>query len=1176
MGTGDILDALGDLGTQAAADRVSSAITGSGVAAGTTWTVRAGVDLRGEGNLVIQPDWSLPMSVDAASGAVQPGGMALSVRVGGDLTVRSGLSSGFATRPAGDGAPVWAPTSGSAGSVRLQAGGTLTLGKLEDASSFAPPDVVVRASNGRLDLSAGEDLRFAHGRVAVVSTGLPVQPAGQDDPNLLGAFLGYVPTPDGVLSPFLQGGAMVALRAGRDIIGVAPANGAAVLPSSWAWRGSDGTQSLWWSRLDLFTGGVASFGGGDVTVRAGGSVSDLQAAAADSGWVRGDGSAGSSSTRFGGGSVDVSAGADVLGGSLWSTGSALALQAGGRIGAAAGGRAPDLVFQDTQAHVAARQELSINRLQSFGLVAPSTDNAAGEVALLGLDGGASLFLASTAGDVQLSGVGQTGRQDEVSSLAWGGFGAALPAWTRLVVPQGSLTLGGRLVQRGGVDGMLHLLARDTLTLAGLSVLAGGADPQPAALDPVLAVERDGLSLLSIPIDGDSSRRGLDAGERDPVQLSSATDDVRLLGVVQTARPVRLVAGRDLAIEGAAQVIVQHQGQRLDGAEPQPVSELSLLQAGRDITAAGASSALAGFTVAGPGDLVMLAGRDIDLGASRGVQAVGNQRNSTLLPQQGADLTLVAGLRFDGQDLQSAVAGTFALTGVQALTDAPGTVYAWLAGSGTAADFDALPLAQRLQAVQTLAEDKHAQRLAQWLRSALAFGMTGAKAESAAAAARNSLASDALAQALTASLGDATAADRPARLVQALAREDVRARLDLSNWLRAELAASLNADNAQLTLAALETPLQEAAVGGLLALALAAAPPAQQDDFLQAQWAAAADNAQDAAAQALLANGQGLSAYLARVAGVQAQGLAALQALRALPPERQLPWLAQVLRADLAAAGRRASEVGAGTAFDAAYAPAYQALDALFPLASRGAGDAADAGDIVTPTSQIRTAQRGSITLLAPTGGVNAGALVPGAVTRRADELGIVTVAGGGIFSAVRDNFEVNQSRVFTLAAGDILLWASDGNVDAGRGAKTVTGAPAPVLRLDEDGNLVLDTSGSFSGSGIAALDANSQVGLFAPRGEVNAGEAGISAAGNLTIGAARVVGADNIAVGGETNAPIGGDLGGGTASLASLGQSAAAATAAATEREDDEDERKKRQRRRNLFLDFLGFGSGND
>ena len=27
---------------------------------------------------------------------------------------------------------------------------------------------------------------------------------------------------------------------------------------------------------------------------------------------------------------------------------------------------------------------------------------------------------------------------------------------------------------------------------------------------------------------------------------------------------------------------------------------------------------------------------------------------------------------------------------------------------------------------------------------------------------------------------------------------------------------------------------------------------------------------------------------------------------------------------------------------------------------------------------------------------------------------------------------------------------------------------------------------------------------------------------------------------------------------------------------DDEDERKKRQRRRNLFLDFLGFGSGND
>jgi hypothetical protein len=94
---------------------------------------------------------------------------------------------------------------------------------------------------------------------------------------------------------------------------------------------------------------------------------------------------------------------------------------------------------------------------------------------------------------------------------------------------------------------------------------------------------------------------------------------------------------------------------------------------------------------------------------------------------------------------------------------------------------------------------------------------------------------------------------------------------------------------------------------------------------------------------------------------------------------------------------------------------------------------------------------------------------------------VVTVAGGDILAVVRDNFEVNQSRVFTLARGDILMWASDGNVDAGRGAKTVSGAPAPVLRLDANGNLVLDTSGSFSGSGIATLDENSAVGLFAPR-----------------------------------------------------------------------------------------------
>jgi hypothetical protein len=332
-------------------------------------------------------------------------------------------------------------------------------------------------------------------------------------------------------------------------------------------------------------------------------------------------------------------------------------------------------------------------------------------------------------------------------------------------------------------------------------------------------------------------------------------------------------------------------------------------------------------------------------------------------------------------------------------------------------------------------------------------------------------------------------------------------------------------------------------------------------------------------QRLRNNAVGLAAYLARTAQVDTTPAGAAAALAAQPLERQLPWLAQVLRADLLNAGTASATV-AGEAFDAANAVGYLSLDALFPLATdkaggRGDGSRSDTGNILMPTSQVRTSQDSGITLLTPTGGVNAGEVVPGAVVKKPSELGVVTVAGGDILAVVRDNFEVNQSRVFTLARGDILMWASDGNVDAGRGAKTVSGAPAPVLRLDANGNLVLDTSGSFSGSGIATLDEGSAVGLFAPRGEVNAGEAGISAAGNITIAAARVVGADNIAVGGGiTSTGNDAPAAGATAALSSLGQAATTAGATAPAAEEDDDRRKQR-RRRNVLLDFLGFGSGD-
>lgn len=216
-------------------------------------------------------------------------------------------------------------------------------------------------------------------------------------------------------------------------------------------------------------------------------------------------------------------------------------------------------------------------------------------------------------------------------------------------------------------------------------------------------------------------------------------------------------------------------------------------------------------------------------------------------------------------------------------------------------------------------------------------------------------------------------------------------------------------------------------------------------------------------------------------------------------------------------------------------------------------------------SAIKTFQNSPIMIATPGGRVDVGRLI-GNVTTTSADIGVVTTAGGAISMLARDNVDVNQSRIFTVAGGDLLLWSSLGNIDAGRGAKTVTGAPPPIYTFKE-GRIVVDTSASFSGSGIAALDAGSALDLFAPRGEINAGDAGIKSAGSLNIGAVRVEGGDNIAAGGlAVGVPVAAS-GSPAAGLGGLGQSA---TNAGNQKKNDALSSKKKWGK--VLVDLLGFG----
>ena len=239
------------------------------------------------------------------------------------------------------------------------------------------------------------------------------------------------------------------------------------------------------------------------------------------------------------------------------------------------------------------------------------------------------------------------------------------------------------------------------------------------------------------------------------------------------------------------------------------------------------------------------------------------------------------------------------------------------------------------------------------------------------------------------------------------------------------------------------------------------------------------------------------------------------AFAALPAATQRLLLIDIFYATLRNAGRAAITEG-----KQAYQPGYDAIQAVFPGSTKNSATPYN-GSINLFFSQIKTEQGGGIDMMAPGGGVNAGLANAEGLDKKPSELGIVTAGGGDIRSFARDSFAVNQSRVFTLRGGDIMLWSSYGDIDAGKGAKTASATPPPqvVVRGDQ---IILDTSNSVAGSGIATLMGKdgaiaANVDLIAPEGIVDAGDAGIRSTGNVAIAAARTLNVDNIQAGGSTS-----------------------------------------------------------
>jgi filamentous hemagglutinin family protein len=262
---------------------------------------------------------------------------------------------------------------------------------------------------------------------------------------------------------------------------------------------------------------------------------------------------------------------------------------------------------------------------------------------------------------------------------------------------------------------------------------------------------------------------------------------------------------------------------------------------------------------------------------------------------------------------------------------------------------------------------------------------------------------------------------------------------------------------------------------------------------------------------------------------ETDALAAVRAVDLLDAESQRTRVRDMLYTAIRTAGR--DSLKPDSVYAANYARGYAALELAFP----GIGDQDPdgsfknyQGDINLFASRIKTENGGNIEFMVPGGGLVVGlSNTPenltdiSKITSSKDKgtLGMVTVADGAIRGFARDDILVNQSRILTVGGGDILLWSSAGDIDAGKGKKTASSVPPPVIKVDADGNVTQELQGAASGSGIGALSsggvAAGDVDLIAPKGTVNAGDAGIRA-GNLNIAAQVVLGADNITVSGTS------------------------------------------------------------
>lgn len=680
-----------------------SIVAGLGKTGDSSFHLRAGTEIQSTNrpdstnNLEIASDWNLYSEARVGN---EPG--VLTLRAVGDIKMTGSISDGFVSagrdevtaeaKPAvpavfdEDGNEITHAVAaepakglqekGESWSYRIVAGADLASSALmatsESAQSLNSGNItlaagkVIRTGTGDIDIAAGGNLIMGNASSVIYT-------AGVQAPSLAGFDLpSKVPL-------YLTNGGDVRIDVRGNVVGAEPVTGRQLI-NQWLFRqggGSDNMDTTWWVRPDLFKQSLATFGGGNIELRAGGDISNFSASAATT--ARFDNfsktvkvtdangnlvfdangnvvtqviNATKVSQIDGGGDVSVIAGNNINNGVYFVAKGDGNIQAGGAIQKQGQTFGTVLALQDGNWDVKANGNLTIDAIVNPTLISQATKNATindklGENSYFNSYAStASVKLASSIGNIDLATetsvegasphiiVKTEGLDNRVTTAPL----LYAPATIEIAAHNGNANLGS-ITQMPSSNGNIEVLAARDIGIASWAM--SDADPN-----------------LIVGINSPLSAGG---GFQNTIVAQLVTHSQDLLHRSDT-QPAVFVAKEGSIFENIAKSVVSIPkatkmiaGKDITGLDialqNNRTTDISLLKAGNDIN-------IQNLVLAGPGELLIQAGRNIDLiypdvttitttgNAGTKISAFDSTfatNANPALPKEGASITLQAGV-----------------------------------------------------------------------------------------------------------------------------------------------------------------------------------------------------------------------------------------------------------------------------------------------------------------------------------------------------------------------------------------------------------------------------------------------------------------------------------------------------------------------------------------------------